>query len=271
MTTAKAAETDGGDNDTDSNSDPDSDSDVDSAVAEGGGTAVTSSGASAGPLELSRSAALLPAMVAAAYVVVGIAFFLDPSAAETTGTDAYWDVLAEAGFGRRFFLFAFAMVGVLALGAIGSIRAILAPHPSGFLQWGFSLGYLGYAVTAVSYFRILSGEADRAKAFSDGAEETRDAIASFSIGLDPDGWLMFGATGVFLGIINAVSLSRNSWPRWLSVLGLVIAGMSLLAWFGLLADNSQVVNVAVGVGGIVLGPIWWAGLSLVVRRLRLGG
>ena len=215
---------------------------------------------------LPRSAAVFPALVALAYLTVGVAFFLDPSQAETTGSDAYWDVLADAGFGRRAFLFAFAMVGVLALGAIGSVRAVLTAGRSGVLQWGFVLGYLGYGVTAVSYLRILSGEAGRAQAFAAGDDATREAIASFSIGLDPDGWLMFGATGVFLAIVNGAALARRAWPRWLSALGLVIAAMSVLAWLGLLIDSSPLVNVAVGLGGIVLGPIWWAGLSIAIGR-----
>lgn len=216
--------------------------------------------------ELSNRAAAWPALVAVAYVLVGVAFFVDPSQSETTGSDAYWDVLADAGFGRRAFLFAFAMVGVLAIGAIGVIRAILRPRPTGVVQWAVALGYLGYAVTAISYFRILSGEAGRAQAFADGGDATRAAIASFSIGLDPDGWLMFGATGIFLAVINMAALTGGHWPQWLGVLGLVIAGLSLAAWLGLLLDNTALVNVAVGAGGIVLGPIWWAGLSWSIAK-----
>ncbi len=216
---------------------------------------------------LAPGAALLPALVALAYVVVGIAFFADPSQAETTGTDEYWLILADESFGRQVFLFCFAMVGLLALGAVGTLRALLGPGRSGWLQWVFALGYLGYAVTAVSYFRILSGEALRARAFGDGADATRDAIASFSIGLDPQGWLMFGATGVFLGAVNGVAWRRLILPRALAALGLVIGGLSLLAWFGLVTERSSLVNIAVGVGGIVLGPVWWGWLALHVRRL----
>ncbi|MGI9596333.1 MAG: hypothetical protein ACR2QK_09245 [Acidimicrobiales bacterium] len=217
---------------------------------------------------LTTGSAVLPLLVAGSYVVVGAAFFADPSQSATTGSDEYWGILADESPARRVFLLGFAMTGLFAIGAIGSIRALIRPRPSGFVQWGFWLGYLGYAVTAVSYFRILSGEALRARAFSDGDQATQEAIASFSIGLDPQGWLMFGATGVFLAVVNAVAVSRSAWPRWLAAIGGAIAVLSLVAWFGLVTDRSQLVNIAVGAGGIVLGPIWWAGLGVVIWRRR---
>lgn len=218
--------------------------------------------------DLPPGAAVLPVLVGLSYVVVGAAFFLDPSQSATTGSDEYWAILADQSVARQVFLLGFAMTGLFAIGAIGSVRALLVPGRAGLVQWAFALGYLGYAVTAVSYFRILSGESLRAKAFSSGAEATQEAIASFSIGLDPQGWLMFGATGVFFATVNGVAWRRSVWPRWLAGIGMVIAGLSLLAWFGLVAGESGLVNIAVGVGGIVLGPVWWTGLGWVVWGLR---
>ena len=206
-------------------------------------------------------AAAFPLLVAAAYVVVGAAFFADPSQDATTGTVEYWTILADQSAARQVFLVGFALTGLFALGGVATVRALLEPPRSGPVAWAVTLGQLGYAVTAISYFRILSGEGLRARAYADGGAATRDAIASFSIGLDPQGWLMFGATGVFLAVVNLVAWRRRRWPRWLAAIGLVIAGLSVVAWLGLVAGQDTLVDVAVGAGGIVLGPVWWAGLG----------
>ncbi|WP_424948194.1 hypothetical protein [Candidatus Spongiihabitans sp.] len=160
------------------------------------------------------------------------------------------------------------MTGVFALGGIKSIQYLLGAVESSLFHWAISLGYLGNAVTAISYFRILGGESKRALAYSIGNEATREAIVSFSIAIDTQGWLIFGATGIFLAIINGFAWQLRSWPRWISGLGLIMAVFSGVAWLGLLTNQSSLINFAAGVGGIVLGPIWWGGIGITVYALR---
>ncbi len=214
-------------------------------------------------MALTHFSVIFPLLCGLSYVVAGISFFLDSSHSTTPGSEEYWNILAESEIARQTFLIAFALTGIFALGAIKSIQEFLGSIKSSLLHWAFSLGYLGYAVTAVNYFRILGGESRRAVAYSIGNEATRDAIASFSIAIDTQGWLMFGAVGIFLAIVNGFAWKLRSWPRWISGLGMVIAVLNGVAWFGLLTNQGLLVNFAAGVGGIVLGPVWWGGIGVV--------
>ena len=220
---------------------------------------------------LTQSSAIFPILCALSYISAGIFFFLDPSHSATPGTETYWHILANAGFERNGFLLSFALTGIFALGAIEPVRALLRRTQAGALHWAINLGYLGFAVTALSYFRVLAGESTRAAAYFGGDESTRAAIASFSIALDTQGWLMFGAVGIFFLVVNLAALRAKSWPLWVSVLGVFIALLNGLGLVGLLTGNMKLVGVVAGVGGIVLGPVWWIAIGLLFRTLMRDG
>jgi Domain of unknown function (DUF4386) len=213
---------------------------------------------------LTKLSAIFPVLCALSYISAGIFFLIDPSQSATPGTDEYWRILADSGFRRNGFLLSFALTGIFALGAVEPVRQLLGRVKSGLLHWAINLGYLGFAVTAVSYFRILAGEATRAASYSEGAEATRAAIVSFSIALDTQGWLMFGAVGIFFLIINLTALQANKWPKWLPILGIIIAILNWLGFVGLLTENLDLVSITAGAGGIVLGPIWWVFVGRLV-------
>ena len=218
---------------------------------------------------LTQLSAIFPVLCALSYISAGVFFLVEPSRSATPGTDAYWQILADAGFGRSGFLLSFALTGIFALGAIEPVRYLLRKTKAGMLHWALNLGYLGFAVTSMSYFRILSGESTRAAAYSVGDESTRAAIVSFSIALDTQGWLMFGAIGIFFMVVNITALREKRWPLWMSVLGIVIAILHWFGFIGLLTGNMDLVSLAAGAGGIVLGPVWWVMIGLLFRQ-RVG-
>lgn len=205
-------------------------------------------------------------LCAAAYVATGIFFFFDPSRAEEPGTPAYWEVLADGAIGRKLFVAAFALTGIFALGAIAAIGRRLQADPHGIVFIAVAFGALGYAVNVVSYLRVLAGESTRAAAFADGEPATQRAIESFSLVLDTDGWLTFGAVGAFFVAANLAAHRHGCWPRWLAVIGVISGVASWVAMSGLLFGNDVLLSVAAGIGGVVLAPIWWGGVGRVLLR-----
>lgn len=218
---------------------------------------------------MTRFAALLAVGCALAYLGTGLFFLLDPSSAHPAGSDAYWQALAADPVERKGFLACFGVAALLAIGVIPSLGRLVRARTGDPAQWGCLLGLLGYAVTAVTYFRLLGGEVPRAAAVAAGDAATREAILSFSLSLDTQGWIIFGCVGLFLALVNGAGLVRRCLPWPLGGLGLVAAGLYATAFAGLLFGDETLVKVAAGAGGVGVGPLWWLGIAtLIWRRAR---
>lgn len=204
-----------------------------------------------------RIPAILSALCALSYIGTGVFFLSDPSSAHPNGSDAYWQALAEGSLARSGFLFCFGAAGLLALGVIPALRRMLAIDETRLSHWGCTLGLVGYAVTSVTYFRLLAGEPTRAAAVAGGSEEVRAAILSFSISLDTQGWLIFGCVAAFLLLVNGHALRSGGLPRMLALLGLLCGVLYAVAFAGLLLAQPDLVKTAAAVGGVALGPVWW--------------
>lgn len=201
-----------------------------------------------------------------AYLATGALFFFDPTRVKEAGSSAYWELLAEAPSGRTAFVAAFACTGLFALGVIKPIGLLLSGRADGVVHWAMVLAYVGYGVNTISYVRLLGGESRRAAAFAEGDPAVQETVRSFSLVLDPDGWLTFGAVGLFLAIVNLVAMVDRRWPRLLAVVGLASAVASWTALAGFVLDNDDLLSVAAGVGGVLLAPIWWFGIGRLLWR-----
>ncbi len=208
-----------------------------------------------------KSLMMIAFFCAAAHAATGVFFFLDPTRNLAAGSDVYWQVLAQQHWGRQAFLAAFAFIGVFALGLVQAVRTSADAH-SWTGRWLANLALLGYAVSAVSYFRLLGGEARRALAYSQGDAAVQAAIRSFSLVLDPLGWLTFAAVGAFFLWASWRAWQNRSWPRAVAASGMAVALGYLSAWLGLLLDLPVLVKVSAGLGATVLAPIWWVAWGL---------
>ena len=205
---------------------------------------------------MNRAAAFLAFACGLAYAAAGVSFFFDPSNAAPAGSAEYWRVLSTQAPARQAFLLSFALAATFALGLVQPLRQTAALD-SAAGRWLATLAMLGYAVSAVSYFRLLGAEARRAAAYSAGDAAVQQAIASFSLVLDPQGWLGFAATGAFIVVVNGALWRQRIWPRWHCGLGVAVGLAYLTAWLGLLTGQGTLVKIAAAVGAIVLGPLWW--------------
>lgn len=207
------------------------------------------------------TAAALCLLCAVSYAVTGIAFFVDPSSQFRPGTPEYWATLANAPLGRLVFLMAFALAGITAFCTMPEIRRLIAPMNS-LGRLAASLGQLGFGVTAISYVRLIGGEAQRAQAFAAGSEDVRQSIASFSLSLDPQGWLIFFSSGLCLLIFGCVGWRAGTIPRAIAALGSICGLLYIVAFAARATQHMLVVDIAAGLGAVVIGPIWWTSLAL---------
>lgn len=208
-------------------------------------------------------------LCALAYISAGACFVFDPSSAFPRGSDEYWMALANDNPIRQFFLLSFALAGIFTFAPIARMIQCLKAMPGSFTYWSGQLGYLAFGLTTINYVRILSGEPVRAAAFLSGDDSARTAISSFSIGLDTQGWILFGIAGLFYFGVNYAALKQRSWHPAIALLGLLSALLCWLAFAGLLLEQMKLVEVAAGLGGVVVGPLWWLAMAKALQIQKL--
>ncbi|SHM23499.1 DUF4386 family protein [Roseibium suaedae] len=213
-----------------------------------------------------RTAAFFCFACAISYLATGAFFLLDPSAHYPAGSDTYWQELAKGPLARQGFLFSFGLAGLCALGVIPPVRRFLDLDERHLAYWGCTVGMLGYAVTSITYLRLLGGEAKRAEVVASGDALTSKIIQSFSLSLDTQGWLIFGCVGLFLLLVNLHSLRTGRLPKLLCVLGLACSGLYFAAFAGLFFAVPDLTTLAAAAGGVVLGPVWWIWLGACLFR-----
>ena len=214
---------------------------------------------------LARLGGMCSILVGISYVVVGISYILLPPAQKATaGTDRFLYSAAQDATMISIQYWAFALGAILALAAVPAISERVRSANEGWIRWMSNLALVGFAVTAVNYLRLVTVTPDRAAVFAVGDEMTRKAISWSQIGLDPNGWLGFGCVGAWVLVVSVLALRTNVLPKLICYLGIVIAIAYWLVVAGFVFNFETLVAVAAGIGGVILGPIWyiWTGLKL---------
>ena len=165
---------------------------------------------------------------------------------------------------------------VAALGQLLGIAAVLAISESvrstneGWVRWTSTLAIIGFAATAISFFRFIELDPARATAYVTGDVATKAALTAPGAlaGLDPQGWLRFGVVGLWILVVNLLALRADSWSKPLAYVGIATAiGYWLILATHLVQVPTQLLRtIIVGVCGLLLPPLWYIWLGLRLRK-----
>jgi hypothetical protein len=214
--------------------------------------------------------------VGALYLMVGLTHFLMPRA-QLRGavgiTDAFFASLAR---GSSVFMLHYWLVvatALLTFAVIAAFLSLLREHRTGPLCWAAAVGFFGAALTAID-FTIIAVEAPRlARLYMSAAADARPMLLVFGVPhIDPC-FFANGLAGVFALTVNIAALRHRLLPRTLATIGVIGSVLFLLLFAGALAHSPWLIDFAVGLGGLVIGPLWyiWTGFILRSRAKEQAG
>ena len=162
-------------------------------------------------------------------------------------------------------------LGVGALFGIGVVVAVwmwTRRVAGGWMSWLSTLGVLGFAVTAVDNLQIAAHDPARAALFirADAVGRTALAVTSSSVSIDPQMWLSFGLTGIWILAVSAVVVRHRLLPAAHAALGIAVAASSLGIEIASVTHTPILLVVSAGLGGLVAGPAWYVWLGLALHR-----
>jgi hypothetical protein len=184
-------------------------------------------------------------LVGISYVVFGIATLLDPTRTSST----FWQTLVQAPTWFLISRWAVTVGALLALAVVPAVARVLDSPHAAWVAWLSKIAELGFFVTALSSVQAFS-------------------VDVLYANIDPQSWLTIGCVGLWVFGINILALQIGAWPKLLSYVGLVVAGMYGVALTGNALGIPVLFTIAAGLGGVVLGPIWYIWLGLKLRQVN---
>jgi len=205
-------------------------------------------------------------LVGFSYIVVGIMYLLLPAEQKAGGDPgAFLSSFAQAPLMAMLEYWGFALGAVFALAVVPAIAERVRSANEGWVRWTSNLATVGFSVAAIQYFRYLSLYPANAAAYAAGDSTARAAIEAnqATLALDPDGWLVFGAVGLWFLVVNLLALRGGQWPKTLAYVGVAGAAAYWLVVAGFVFEIDLFVTIAAAAAAVI-GPIWyiWSGLTL---------
>ncbi|MDE3091177.1 MAG: DUF4386 family protein [Chloroflexota bacterium] len=209
-------------------------------------------------------------LVGISYIVVGITYVLLPleQRAGTGPASKFFVSFAQNPTALIVEYWAFALGAILALAAVLAISDSVRSANEGWVRWTSNLAFLGFGVTAINFFRLLALTPGRAAAYAagDAAMKTALVATQADMALDPQGWLGFGAVGLWVLVVSVLALRGTALPKLLAYDGIAVGVAYWLVVAGYVLGIETLIAIAAGLGGVILGPIWYIWIGLRLRQ-----
>ena len=219
---------------------------------------------------IARTGSVAAFGVALAYLASSVCAVLMPPELQgrpDIGPHRFWTVLAEHPVAHLAFHWSWVAAGLFGLGAVPAISLIVWVANPGAVLWSGAGAFCGFAVLARSHLmevafdrRIIPQYAHADPAF----QQAVHVVAGLALDV-PDGFLTYGAIGVWVVTVSWLAHRGELLPGRLCVLGYV-TGLTYLA--GVLGYTFLVhglLVVAIGFGGFLFVPLWYGWLGFVLR------
>ena len=203
------------------------------------------------------------------YIIVGITFFLLPEIQR--GSSNYKDVpeylasVAADPFMLQLQYWFFGFAAFMAIGVIVAVKSYLKNLDVDIFNWANVLGFIGYSFMCANFTRLAFLLPLRAKRFVEGSEQLQQAmLGANNLALDPTAILGFGFVGVWFLITNYLAMNSNSFAKELAYVGIIGGILHILVPIGTVFNEQMLLSIAAGLGGVVLGPVWyiWLGINM---------
>jgi hypothetical protein len=178
----------------------------------------------------------------------------------------FWTVLSRDPAAHLTFHWSFAVAGLCGLAAVPVVSAgFWRAHP-GAVLWSGAAAWLGFAVLARSHLMEVAFDRKVIPSYPTASPAFQEAVhVAAGLALDvPDGVLTHGAIGVWLATLGVAGFRHGLVSSGFAALSLAAGLAQLAGVVGYAFEVRPLVVVAIGVGGVLLMPAWFA---LAGRRL----
>ena len=203
------------------------------------------------------------------YILVGATHFLLPLDQLRGGrgiNEAFFLSLADHSL---VFSVHYWLVVLLSLFSIAVILAffkiISSPHKA-IVLWVTVIGLIGTALSIVDFASVGVKAPRIAQQFSSyNSSEKLVALITGLPHVDPC-FLSWALIGIWALVCNWVALKNKLLPKTLCYIGIFGSCLYILVFLGSAVQKQLIVDIAVGLGGLIIAPIWYIWFGLAIKK-----
>jgi hypothetical protein len=167
-----------------------------------------------------------------------------------------------------FFHWAWVAAGLFGIAAVPAISMLVWSVRRGAVLWSGLAALLGFAVMARSHLMEVAWDRKIIPVYQTADPAFQRAVHVVAgLALDvPDGVLTYGVLAIWVGAVSLLATRKDPLARWFARLGFATAAALLAGVVGYGLLLRPFIVIAVGVGGFLLVPAWFAWAALLLRR-----
>ena len=212
-----------------------------------------------------KKSSLLPVfsvLGALMFIAAGVTHFLMPPEQIHFAhgiTERFFTSLAANPLAFHIHYWTFAAGALLGIGVFINLPETEKNMP--FFRFSRTLAIIGLVLMAVDFLRMHNEAMHLASAFQGFSKTTKQVIIAKGIDhIDPYG-IAFNLTGIFVFFLSYQWFRTGFIPAWIAVTGILGGVLLQFVLVGILTHTGILVDLAAGLGGIVLFPVWLMGMS----------
>jgi hypothetical protein len=180
----------------------------------------------------------------------------------------FWTALSRDPTAHLAFHWTFVVAGLCGIAAVPVVSArVWRAHP-GAVLWSGAAAWLGFAVLARSHLMEIAFDRKVIPDYPTASPAFQEAVhVAAGLALDvPDGVLTHGAIGVWIATLGVLAARHGLASRGFAALSLAAGATQLAGVAGYAFLLRPLLVVAIGAGGALLMPAWFALAGLDLRR-----
>ena len=158
------------------------------------------------------------------YLATGILVVLQPVIFQDANVDLFLNTMAENPMCFILYYLAIALSAFFGLGVVEQITNFLKVNDSELVKWTQRLAYIGFAVLAMSYFKVFTVKPYMSNFYMSATESEKEIILTMDayISFAPNGIVTYGFMGIWILSVCILSLRRKNVSLICSITGIIL-------------------------------------------------
>jgi hypothetical protein len=204
------------------------------------------------------------------YILVGGTHFMLPLDQLRGGrgiNEAFFLSLADHSLVFSIHYWLVVILSLFSIAVILAMFKIVSSANKAIALWVTVIAIIGAALTIVDFASVGVKAPRMAQQFSSYSEsEKLVAVIAGLPHVDPC-FLAWGLLGIWGLVCNRIAIKNRLLPIASCYVGILGSFLYVLVFLGSVVQKQIIVDIAVGVGGLIIAPIWYIWFGLAIKKM----
>lgn len=216
-----------------------------------------------------KSGASFAILSSLCHLILGVIVVIQPVMFQDANVDLFLNTMSKDPTIFVLFYLFMGLVAIFSIGVVEQATSFLKVEEYGIIRWAQKLAYIGFTVTALAYFKVLTVKPYMASFYSTATDQEKGIILTMDpyISFAPNGIMIYGVVGVWILLINLMSYQKKRCSKLCLITGILLGIVLILVVIPIVPPIlSAVLNTMRG----ILSFIWFGLIGIAMVKYGKG-